>query len=491
MRIPHHLVRSSTGLWSFRQRVPTDLHFVVGRRIIKRTLRTTDLRQAQVNALALADGYAQAFTLLRGLPMGWSDKKGVDALIAGVTAGKTRDLTVERVHKPDGTIKEIWQIDTPEDARLYRSATRNTASATPVVATPAQRAVPARSASSADIVPITLGKAKDAWLASLAGRTLPKTLSTKATAITDLTEFLGANKKVGSITRNDVARWFQHMRDNHIASPTLDSKQSFIGGEDSFFSWAMATGHYPQDQNPCTEHNNYSSREKRERRKKYSFKAYDTEQLQALFAPEALEKQKLPFRWACLIGLYTGARVSEVGQLRVADILVKDGIPCINFTDEGEHQHLKTDVSKRVVPIHPHLLDLGFQQWVDTLKSKGNDRLFTNASPTAKNGAGNWITKAFGRHLGMVAQDWDPGKRGFHSLRKTMIQEMQGRAVASELRAQIVGHELSDEHHSTYSRDLRPREKLHGTSAGDVRSAGLSVLNYGLDLNGLRRVLSN
>jgi len=40
MRIPHHLSRSSTGCWSFVQRVPTDLQAVLDCRLIKRTLKT-------------------------------------------------------------------------------------------------------------------------------------------------------------------------------------------------------------------------------------------------------------------------------------------------------------------------------------------------------------------------------------------------------------------------------------------------------------------
>ncbi|HDS1590521.1 TPA: integrase, partial [Stenotrophomonas maltophilia] len=74
-------------------------------------------------------------------------------------------------------------------------------------------------------------------------------------------------------------------------------------------------------------------------------------------------------------------------------------------------------------------------------------------------------------------------KRGFHSLRKTLIQELQGLGVVSELRAQIVGHELDDEHHATYSRDFTAKEKLEGLGA---HSPGLRTLTYGLNLSALR-----
>ena len=59
--------------------------------------------------------------------------------------------------------------------------------------------------------------------------------------------------------------------------------------------------------------------------------------------------------------------------------------------------------------------------------------------------------------------------------------------MVSELRAQLVGHELDDEHHATYSRSFTAREKLQGLK--DV-SPGLSVLSYGLNLPVLRSLLS-
>ncbi|WP_333909491.1 DUF6538 domain-containing protein [Pseudoxanthomonas sp. JBR18] len=65
MRIPHHLIRSSSGHCSFRQRVPIDLQSVLGRKVIKHTLHTKELPSARLRALMLASGYAQAFDVLR------------------------------------------------------------------------------------------------------------------------------------------------------------------------------------------------------------------------------------------------------------------------------------------------------------------------------------------------------------------------------------------------------------------------------------------
>lgn len=136
---------------------------------------------------------------------------------------------------------------------------------------------------------------------------------------------------------------------------------------------------------------------------------------------------------------------------------------------------MKTEVSLRTVPLHPELLKMGFLAWIDGKREAGETRLFSAAKATAVNGQGNWITKAFSRHLAEVGKGWEPAKRGFHSLRKTFIQELQGAGVVSELRAQIVGHELDDEHHATYSRQFTAREKLGGIA---VHSLGISSVSY-------------
>ncbi|QHB73859.1 tyrosine-type recombinase/integrase [Stenotrophomonas sp. 364] len=478
--------RSSTGRWSFVQRVPVDLQAVLDCRLIKRTLKTKDLAQAHVRAVVLGAGYARLFAQLKDQRVAKLSKTDADLLIARLTSAENlQELTLNRTRQPDGTMIEQWQIDSPKDLKLYRQlmeleardgATANSrlpvAAYTTFGASPPVN--PVRQASAAAIETMTLGKARDAFLATLKSSTLPKTYTIKKTAIESLVSFLGPKAKVHAITRSDLARWYQDMREKGASTPTLTNKQSYIGGRGGFFEWAMASGYYPRGDNPASGHVSYSQREKRAR-KKLGFKAYDRAQIQALFAPEALAKLSESARWASLLGLYTGARASEVGQLLVRDVFEEDGIPCLRISDEGEHQKVKTEVSLRTVPLHPELLKMGFLDWVDAKREAGQTRLFPAAKATAVNGQGNWITKAFSRHLAEVGKAWEPAKRGFHSLRKTFIQELQGAGVVSELRAQIVGHEIDDEHHSTYSRDFTVAEKLRGIGG---KSVGLGEISF-------------
>ncbi|MBV6779403.1 site-specific integrase [Xanthomonas campestris pv. trichodesmae] len=489
MRIPHHLSRSSTGRWSFVQRVPVDLQAVLDCRLIKRTLKTKDLAQAHVRAVVLGAGYARLFAQLKDQRVAKLSKTDADLLIARLTSAENlQELTLNRTHQPDGTVIERWEIDSPKDLKLYRQLMELEARGGATAQSPrlpvaafstfgaSHQTTPARQSSAPAIETMTLGKARDAFLATLKGSTLPKTYTIKKTAIEALVAFLGPKAKVHAITRSDLARWYQNMREKGASTPTLTNKQSYIGGRGGFFEWAMASGHYPRGDNPASGHVSYSQREKRAR-KKLGFKAYDRAQIQALFAPEALAKLSESARWASLLGLYTGARASEVGQLLIKDVFEEDGIPCLRVSDEGEHQKVKTEVSLRTVPLHPELLKLGFLEWVDDKREAGENRLFPAAKATAVNGQGNWITKAFSRHLAEVGKGWEPAKRGFHSLRKTFIQELQGAGVVSELRAQIVGHELDDEHHATYSRDFSAVEKLNGLG---VHSPGLTSLVWDL-----------
>lgn len=223
MRIPHHLVRSPSGLWSFRQRVPTDLQAMIGRRIFKRTLRTSELAVAQLRALGLAARYARAFDVLREQRMGTQDED-IGALLDRLTSGDPlQKLTLNRTKAADGTVTEHWQIDTPDDVILYQQMMELSGSQPSALSELIREGVPpmpvARRVTKPAVETITLGKARDAWLASIQPGCLPKTFTIKKTAIEALVSFLGDKAKLHSATRSDLARWYQHMRDGAQPPP--------------------------------------------------------------------------------------------------------------------------------------------------------------------------------------------------------------------------------------------------------------------------------
>ena len=58
-------------------------------------------------------------------------------------------------------------------------------------------------------------------------------------------------------------------------------------------------------------------------------------------------------RWVPWIGAYSGARVSEICQLRREDIVEIEGVWCMKVMPEAGS--VKTSGSERVIPLHPAL----------------------------------------------------------------------------------------------------------------------------------------
>lgn len=87
-------------------------------------------------------------------------------------------------------------------------------------------------------------------------------------------------------------------------------------------------------------------------------------------------------------------------------------------------QSTKNEVSNRVFPVHPQLIRMGLLKRIERLRKIGETRLFPKVDKVVVNGSGDWLSKAFGRHVKRVLPAPDVGKLGFHSFRKTVIQTM-------------------------------------------------------------------
>ncbi|MDH1700614.1 site-specific integrase [Comamonas terrigena] len=138
--------------------------------------------------------------------------------------------------------------------------------------------------------------------------------------------------------------------------------------------------------------------------------------------------------WIPIIGLYTGARIGELAQLRVSDITEEDGIPIIKITDEGEDQKVKTSASRRSLPIHSELIRLGLLDYAeDVRKQDPNGSLW----PLLKsaNTASAWFSK-YRKSIGLNSRWLD-----FHSFRHTVRTRLNKAQVQEQVQDAITGHE--------------------------------------------------
>ncbi len=143
--------------------------------------------------------------------------------------------------------------------------------------------------------------------------------------------------------------------------------------------------------------------------------------------------------WVPLIGAFTGARLGEICQLRIADVQNVDGIPALVISDDGEGQTVKTDAGHRTIPIHSELIRLGFLGYVAAIRKAGHDSLWPalpRRSVRASDYFGRWF-RVFREGLGMRG----PDQPSFHYFRHTVRPLMRRAGVDAMTRDLVTGHE--------------------------------------------------
>ena len=171
--------------------------------------------------------------------------------------------------------------------------------------------------------------------------------------------------------------------------------------------------------------------------------SFDRHDLTTLLNLDALktEARKHPWRyWLPLLGRATGARLEELCQLRMDDFIEQQGMQCIRIDDSREGQNLKNSSSRRMLPLHPTLIDLGLLQHVESVRSTGADRLFPELE-AVRGKLGHAPSKWFGRYKAKLGIT-DPRKT-FHSFRHTFIDDLRDAGVQDSLIKRMVGHEDS------------------------------------------------
>lgn len=203
--------------------------------------------------------------------------------------------------------------------------------------------------------------------------------------------------------------------------------------------------------------NNFPQIENTKRIDKNPHLPYKKDQLLEMFNPKHTYFKDNPDAfWACMIALFTGARINAAITLQYKDILVKDGINCIQFRSDHKIKQLKNEASERLVPIHKQLLDLGFVDYVNKQKAKlkASDTDFIIKKCQTKSGEYN--NKFFTRELSPFFMDIKV-KTGnndgydFHSFRKNLSIALQDAGVGATYINDIIGWEGKTTMEQSYS----------------------------------------
>ncbi|MET3892718.1 integrase [Bosea sp. OAE506] len=149
-------------------------------------------------------------------------------------------------------------------------------------------------------------------------------------------------------------------------------------------------------------------------------------------------------KWLPLISLFSGARLEEIGQLRLVDIKSENGIAYFDMREiddtPGQSTSRKTKSSRRRVPIHRVLIGMGLLSYAEGQKKCSVLRLF----PELREYEGK-TTHYFSKWWGRYAREFVTTDRDktFHSFRHRAVDELRKRATYPVAQA-VLGHHLGD-----------------------------------------------
>jgi integrase len=140
--------------------------------------------------------------------------------------------------------------------------------------------------------------------------------------------------------------------------------------------------------------------------------------------------------WIPLLSLFHGLRLNEACQLGVDDITHIDSIAVIRVREVRPDQSVKSKSGTRDIPIHPTVTELGFLDYVVTVKANDHERLFPELKQDARGYYSDAFQKWFSRFLRSCGADRP--KTSFHSFRHAWRDALR-RADVPDRRAQALG----------------------------------------------------
>lgn len=249
-----------------------------------------------------------------------------------------------------------------------------------------------------------------------------------------------------SVIRADIAGFIDYLMDAAISKQTIQKK--YLASLSGLFEFAQSTGAFPQGDVPTKGHQLFTQHDKKKVKAKAENKLFDEDDLEKIFNPKNLLARDKPCDfWLPLLGLFIGARITELCQLKTGDIKQVNGIWVIDINDEG-NKTVKTAAGIRKIPLHPKLIELGFLEYLEDVRPY-NGTIFPYMTPDKYRHYGKTPGRRFGDYLDKLGITDE--RKVFHSFRTTANNRLKQNGVPEESRCQFIGHEYSTVNSSIYS----------------------------------------
>ncbi len=286
---------------------------------------------------------------------------------------------------------------------------------------PAANAIFPATVSPTVTTPVTFQSLLDGW--STEKRPVAKTIYMWQRVIDQVAAFVG-HTDAARLSADDLLQWKAALIESGLRTKTI--RDSKIAPLRAILQWG--TDNRKLATNPASRIVVDVRAKAAERKRGY------TNEEAALILADAARSTETVKKWAPLLCAYSGARISEVCQLRAEDIIQISGVWCMKFDPAAGS--LKTDSSERAVPLHPAIEEAGFLDFVKAVRrgalfnDLGADR-FGNRGGTGTKVIGKWV-----RGLGLKDARLSPS----HSWRHRFKTLGRQHGLAPDIVNAITGH---------------------------------------------------
>mgnify|MGYP000049987800 CR=1 FL=1 len=289
---------------------------------------------------------------------------------------------------------------------------------------------------------------------------------------------------IGSITREMTTNFKGHIRKlprNRKKNPKYRDKDfheltkmdikdpistttvnKHLGWCSSFYDWSINHGY--SDINPFKGMKLKRTVTPRDERDRFS-----ESDLKKIFGKEnyihftKIEERRYELYWTPLIGVFSGLRLGEITSLYIDNVREIKGSHrekrlCFDIVVEPERtdKHLKTQSSRRIVPVHDTLIELGLIEFIQLLKIKDpkRERLFQELKYKSGNYNQN-VSRWFNtRYLPLLGLKTD--KKNFHSFRHTCSDHLKQKGIEPHFINELLGHSSGNIDLERYGKGYNP-----------------------------------
>jgi hypothetical protein len=183
--------------------------------------------------------------------------------------------------------------------------------------------------------------------------------------------------------------------------------------------------------------------------------------------------------WIILVGIFHGLRTGNITGLTKEMLFYEDGIPCFDMTKYKRDQVKTADTRRAKIAINPILIELGFLQWIDSLKRQ---TLFRDTVPTFS----RWynrhdLDKATGKMILGFEHKFvtnDP-KKCFYSQRHLFQEACDAAGIDFKHIKAMVGHrqDKRDQTRARYTSSTSPAKQVSFQSVlvSEFKNLGIDI----------------